>query len=92
MPISKMELGMLNPTSDGGNYGVPVNMGQKAPGIAATNYNECVASVTGTTGIDKALASVTTSGACGQDWANNAVKNGGTKLGKAYHGNGAVPD
>lgn len=92
MAISKTELSMLNPTSDGGNYGVPVNMGQKAPGNAATNYNECVASVTGMQGIDKALASVTTSGACGQDWANNAVKSGGVKLGKPYDGNGAAPD
>lgn len=92
MPISKQELSMLDPNSDGGNYGIPVNMGQKSQGNAATNYAECVASRTGTQGIDKALSSVTTSGACGQDWANNAVKSGGSKLGRPYDGNGAVPD
>lgn len=92
MALDKVTISMLNPTLDGGNYGHPVNMGQKSQGNAATNYNECVASCTGIQGIDKALASITTSGCCGQDWSNNAVKNGGTKLGKPYEGNGAVPD
>lgn len=92
MALDKVTISMLNPNSDGSNYGVPLNWTQKTPGNAPTNYNECVSSVGNSSNIEKALASVTTSKACGQDWSNNAVKGGGNKLGKPYDGNGAVPD
>lgn len=88
MAISKDEIAMLNPTSDGGNYGIPVNWGQKNPGNAPTNYTEVMASVTGTTNIDKALGCVTSSGACGQDFTNQLVKNGGIGLGKPLGSDG----
>lgn len=86
MAIDSNSKSMLEPTSNGKNFGISNSWTQKEPGNQATNYRECVDSVQGSENIEFALSKVTSSGASGQDYQNNLVKNGGSKLGMPYKG------
>lgn len=82
MAIDKNSLSMINPKSDGNNFGISNNWTQKDSGNHATNVAEVMASIGSSKNIATALSKVTSSNASGQEWVDNAVKNGGVNLGK----------
>jgi hypothetical protein len=80
MAIDKNTKTMLDPTSDGNNFGISDTFSYKQSGPNPTNYVECKASVGNWNNIMTIQGKVTSTGASGQE--NFDLANGGAGLGK----------